>query len=129
MALAFYLEGERNSYADGVLERMASGAEAVVPSLWLFEVANALLMAERRRRLTEAQTAFFLEQLSTLPVSVDPPAARHIFEPALLEARRWNLTVYDAAYLELALRRGIPLATLDDALKKSAKSLGVPLLS
>jgi predicted nucleic acid-binding protein len=99
--------------------------EAVVPSLWWFEVRNILIVSERRRRIAEANTAAFLEALSRLPLRED----RCPNEQAVLRlARAHHLSVYDAAYLELALREGMPLATLDDQLQRAAAGEGIALI-
>jgi predicted nucleic acid-binding protein len=98
---------------------------ALVPSLWWFEVRNVLVVNERRGRLTEADTAVFLHALSRLSVTID----RSPDEPAVLTlARQHRLSVYDAAYLELARREALALATLDSALAAAARSEHVPLL-
>lgn len=100
--------------------------EAVVPSLWWFEVRNILIVNERRRRIAESDTAAFLLNLSRLRIRVD----RVPDEGAVLRlARTHRLSVYDAAYLELAQREGLPLATLDADLQKAAVGEGVALLS
>ena len=100
--------------------------EAVVPCLWWFEVRNILVVNERRRRITEPDTAAFLLNLSRLRIRVD----RVPDEGALLRlARTHRLSVYDAAYLELAEREGLPLATLDTDLQKAAADVVVALLS
>ena len=100
--------------------------EAVVPGLWWFEVRNILVVNERRRRITESDTAAFLLNLARLRVRVD----RLPDEPAVLRlARTHRLSVYDAAYLELAQREHLPLATLDADLRRAAASEGVALLS
>jgi predicted nucleic acid-binding protein len=117
---------------EGNLQRTASAAyrrlvadEARVPSLWWFEIRNVLIVNERRGRLTVADTAEFLLGLSRLPIAAD----RDPDERAILAlARRHRLTVYDAAYLELALRENIPLATLDAALARAARAEKVALL-
>jgi predicted nucleic acid-binding protein len=99
--------------------------EAHVPSLWWFEVRNTLIVSERRRRLTEADTAAFLRELSRLAIVVD----RAPEEQAVLAlARHHRLTVYDAAYLELARRERLPLATLDTALASAARKEKVSLI-
>ncbi|MBI4875036.1 MAG: type II toxin-antitoxin system VapC family toxin [Acidobacteria bacterium] len=99
--------------------------EAVVPSLWWFEVRNILIVNERRKRLTESDTAAFLRDLSRLCIRQD----RDPDEAEVLRlARRRRLSVYDAAYLELARREGLALATLDADLVKSARAERVPLL-
>jgi predicted nucleic acid-binding protein len=100
--------------------------EAVVPCLWWFEVRSILIVNERRRRITESDTAAFLLNLSRLRVRVDPVPD----EGAVLRlARTHRLSVYDAAYLELALREGLHLATLDAELRKAAACEGVTLVS
>jgi predicted nucleic acid-binding protein len=106
-------------------DRMRSG-EAVVPCLWWFEVRNILVVNERRRRIAESETAAFLLNLSRLRIRVD----RAPDESAVLRlARTHRLSAYDAAYLELAQREGLPLATLDTDLQKAAADEGVALLS
>ena len=100
--------------------------EGVVPSLWWFEVRNILIVNERRRRIEESETASFLLNLSLLRIRVD----RVPDEGAVLRlARIHGLSVYDAAYLELAQREGLPLATLDADLRRAAAGEGVALLS
>ena len=98
--------------------------EAVLPCLWWFEVRNILVVNERRRRIAESDTAAFLLNLSQLRIRID----RAPDESAVLRlARTHRLSVYDAAYLELAQREGLPLATLDADLKKAAAGEGVAL--
>ena len=100
--------------------------EAVVPCLWWFEVRSILIVNERRRRITESGTAAFLLNLSRLRIRVDPVPD----EGAVLRlARAHRLSVYDAAYLELAQREGLHLATLDAELRKAAACEGVALIS
>ena len=100
--------------------------EAVVPCLWWFEVRNILVVNERRRRIAESDTAAFLLNLSRLRVRLDPLPEG---DAVLRLARTHRLSVYDAAYLELAQREGLSLATLDAALRRAAAEAGVPLLS
>ncbi|MCX6621828.1 MAG: type II toxin-antitoxin system VapC family toxin [Acidobacteria bacterium] len=106
-------------------ERMRA-EEGVVPSLWWFEVRNILIVNERRRRITEGETAAFLLNLSRLRIRVDWVPQE---EAVLRLARTHRLSVYDAAYLELAQREGFPLATLDADLRKAAAAEGVGLVS
>jgi predicted nucleic acid-binding protein len=117
-------EDEVHPVADQALERIRTD-EAHVPALWWFEVRNILIVNERRKRLTEVDTASFLRSLARLNVTVDrsPEAA-----DVLMLARRHRLSVYDASYLELALRNGIPLATLDKELMAVAPAIDVSLL-
>jgi len=97
-----------------------------VPAVWWFEIRNALVVNERRGRLHQADTARFLRNLTQLAIRIDRAPA----EAALLAlARQYRLSVYDAAYLELAQREGQVLATLDEALRRAAMEVGVGLLS
>ena len=115
---------EVNAAASGARERMRREA-AVAPALWWFEVRNALVQGERRGRFTELRTARFLRNISRLAITID----RTPSEPGVLPlARRHRLTVYDAAYLELALREALPLATLDETLASAARAEGVSLV-
>ena len=117
------LDDEDATYAEQVIESIAAD-EALVPTLFWFEIRNALLMGERRKRITPAGTASFLADLALLPFEVDDlPREGLVFELA----RRHDLTIYDAAYLELAQRKQLPLATVDRALIKAAKKVGVAL--
>jgi predicted nucleic acid-binding protein len=124
IALAWYFKDEADPYADAVAARFTI-ARAAVPSIWHLEVANAVLMGERRRRSTEAQAAKWLSYLGSLPIAVDDQTNDRAWGEILSLARAHHLSAYDAAYLELALRRGLPLATLDNRLKAAASALGV----
>ena len=126
IAVAWCFADERAPYTEEVLDKMIQGAEAFVPSHWPLEIVNALLQAEKRKRLTAAQAAQFLKQLEGFNITTDSTPLPRVFDWIFLEARQQGLTAYDAAYLELALRRGLPLATLDNQLKKAAKDLGIP---
>lgn len=119
ISLAF--PDENPSYAQAVIEAIAIEG-AVVPTLFWYEVRNALLMGERRQRITPEQTHAFLADLGVLPFEVDDV----LRETGVLDlARRHALTVYDAAYLELAQRRNTPLATVDQSLVRAATTAGV----
>jgi predicted nucleic acid-binding protein len=100
------------------------GDQALVPTLWWFELRNALVVNERRGRITEQQTARFLRNVERLAITIDGTPDE---SGVLTLARRHRLTVYDAAYLELAVRNALPLATLDAMLATAARSEGVPL--
>jgi len=128
MTLAWCFPNESTAYTEAVLDLLTIGAEAFTPAIWPFEVANALLMAERRKRITIAQVTSILQRIASLPISVDPIQAYRAFGRILSAARDEKLTAYDAAYLELAMREGLPLATLDDQLKQAARSAGVALV-
>lgn len=124
VTLAWFFKDEADPYADAVAARFP-GVQAVVPAIWPLEVANAVLMGERRNRSTEAQAARWLGYLNSLPIVVDDEAPDRAWSDLLRLARAQGLSVYDAAYLELALRRALPLATLDDKLKAAAASVGI----
>ncbi len=126
VTLAWFFEDEADAYAESIEDSLAI-AQAVVPTLWSLEVANGLLVGERRKRTTEAKATQFLTLLSSLPIAVDPETAVRAWKDTLLLARAHHLSAYDAAYLELALRRGLPLASLDGPLKAAAKAVGVAL--
>ncbi|MCB1675394.1 MAG: type II toxin-antitoxin system VapC family toxin [Halioglobus sp.] len=111
-------------YAECVLQSLLE-SEALVPGLWHLEAANVLLGAVDRKTLEIADVERFTVQLESLPVSVDPSTATQAFGHTMSLARANRLSSYDAAYLELAVRRGLPLATLDKALLKAAKRSGV----
>jgi predicted nucleic acid-binding protein len=121
---SWYFADEANRYADSIAESLSS-ARAVVPTIWPLEVANTLLMGERCKRSTEPQTTAFLSRLGQLPITIDHQTTAAAWSSTMRLARQHQLSAYDAAYLELALRLGAPLATLDEALKKSAKAAGV----
>lgn len=126
VTMAWYFADESNAYADTVLTDLETG-RAVVPSLWPLEVANTVLVGERRKRSTEAQAAAWLGILEQLAIEVDGGTASHAWGSTLALARSHNLSSYDASYLELAMRRGLPLATLDGKLKSAAQAVGVPI--
>jgi predicted nucleic acid-binding protein len=125
VAMAWCFEDKATEAADLVLDRLRED-EAVVPAIWPLEVANVLLVAERRGRLTEAQASRFLGLLTQLPIEVDD-APREL-AGIVAAGRRHELSSYDASYLVLAERLGASLATLDGRLSKAAERAGVELL-
>jgi len=128
IALSWLLPDEANVAAVSVQAELAKAEGVWVAAHWGLEVANSLCMAERRKRLDAAGIAQAVALFTQLPVSVDPETNEHASGATLSLARAHALSVYDAAYLELALRRAATLATLDGLLRKVAKKLGVPLL-
>lgn len=124
VTMAWYFKDEANAYANAVRKAL-SRARAVVPALWPLEVANILVLGERRQRSTEAEASKWLGYLQMLPIRVDEETAARAWSDILHVARSHDLSVYDAAYLELANRLGMPLASLDDKLKATAVSAGV----
>ncbi len=127
ITLAWFFSNERTAAADAVLGQVTESS-AVAPSLWRLEVANGLQMAVRRKRITAAFRDASLADLNGLVVAIDPETDRHAWTITLRLAERHQLTLYDAAYLELAQRLGLPLATLDQELRVAGGALGVTLL-
>lgn len=116
------------AYAESVLDALRA-SQAVVPSLWALEAANVIAKAESRGMVAEARSQAFVGLLERLNIVVDTATAAHALGDTLHLARRYKLSAYDAAYLELALRTGSPLATLDADLKKAAQTTGVRLFA
>ncbi len=112
------------AYAGKVLDAMKK-VNARVPVTWGLEVANVIAKAEAKSLVTEARSGAFLEMLEGVDIEVDPATFAHALSDTLQLARRYELSAYDASYLELSLRLGIPLATLDEDLQKAAKKAGV----
>ncbi len=126
IVLTWCFADEQAHKAQEISERIATGDRASVPAFWRHEVLNALLVGERRKRLTPELTQAFLDDLDRLPVDVDVPASSTIvFKTTQALCRKHGLTAYDAAYLEIALRESQPLATVDEDLKRTAQAEGV----
>jgi predicted nucleic acid-binding protein len=128
VTMAWVFDDEDEPLAAKVRDRLADTI-AIVPSVWPLETSNALLTAERRGRLTEAESVRFLTVLRSLPINVEAGPSLRLVDELLSLARRLGLTVYDASYLELAMRRGVPLATLDARLSAAAAVVGVGLVA
>jgi len=128
VTLVWGFADEDDDYAAAILDKMPD-LQAHVPSLWPLEVANALLVGERRGRTTPANVAHFLALLGTFPIAVDDETVARAWVETMHLARTHNLSSYDASYLELAMRLGLPLATLDGKLKSAATAVGVPLFA
>ncbi|MCE5307993.1 MAG: type II toxin-antitoxin system VapC family toxin [Acidobacteriales bacterium] len=124
VALSWCFDDEDDAYGRRVLG-MLRMTDAIVPAIWRLEVANAVLVAERRRRLNSVDASRFLTLLEDLNIGVDSGTSVHAFNNTLQLARRYRLSAYDAAYLELALREALPIATLDEDLRYAARKLGV----
>jgi predicted nucleic acid-binding protein len=122
--LAWCFEDERTAPAVSMLERLRD-QEALVPPLWLLELANGLIVAERRGRITRAESTRFLGLVGELPIRIDQTSTLNLASSLMELAREYDLSAYDAAYLELALRLGQPLATLDERLRSAADRAGV----
>jgi predicted nucleic acid-binding protein len=127
IALAWCFEDEGNANALEILEHLEE-VEAIVPSLWFLEVGNALLGAERRKRLTQAESTHFLQLLRGLPIHIEETSPQRVWGEILSLARTHHLSTYDASYLDLAMRQAVPLATLDDALRQAAVQCSVAVI-
>ena len=127
VALAWFMPGEQGSQTDDLLSE-ATEMGALAPSLWPLEVANIILMAERKGRITYAVRIRALTALTRLPIRIDTETAGQAWRSTLDLAHAHGLTVYDATYLELSLRSGLRLATLDKALGRAAIACGVSVL-
>jgi len=126
MTLAWLFEDEQTDQVLATINHVYMGG-ASVPPLWRYEVANGLQMAIRRQRITPDYRTRCLDKIDELPITIDPDGLSEIWSTTIKLADLYRLTVYDAAYLELAQRRRLPLATLDAALSKAARESGVDL--
>jgi predicted nucleic acid-binding protein len=127
VAMAWLFSDEATPKTAALLNRLATET-ALVPSWWFIEITNVLAMAESKGRITPTQSDAFVADLGKLGIERDDEAPDRAFTFLLSLCRRHRLTSYDAIYLDLAVRRNLPLATLDEDLRKSAKKLGVRLL-
>ncbi|HUQ69662.1 MAG TPA: type II toxin-antitoxin system VapC family toxin [Planctomycetaceae bacterium] len=127
VAMSWCFADEATPQTASVQERLVTEV-AIVPAHWPLEVTNVLAMAERRQRINAADSTEFLNLLGQFAIEVDDQTSNRAFDQILHLARTHGLTTYDAAYLELALRRQLPLASLDVALCRAASVLGVELL-
>lgn len=127
-ALAWCFPDESSTYADSVLVTL-EGKTILVPSIWSLEIANAVLVGERKKRLTQSEILRFAALLENLPVLEDVRRVGDHVANVLPLARQYSLSAYDAAYLELSIRHDAPLATLGDRLENAAKQAGVKIFS
>lgn len=109
VALAWCFEDEASRFADSLLERFRQGDRVAVPAHWPTEISNALLVASRRKRIKSDEPALLWEELARLPIDAEPPLTTAQVGGVLALAEKHGLTAYDAAYLELAQRRRLPL--------------------
>ena len=126
VTLAWCFPDEASDYADGVLVAL-EGRAVIVPSVWALEITNAVLVAERRKRVKPKDVRRFVELLGGLTIIEDSQSVTDTVRHVLPLAREYNLSAYDAAYLDLAVRQGAPLATLDSALQKAGRSAGLKI--
>ncbi|HKE00140.1 MAG TPA: type II toxin-antitoxin system VapC family toxin [Planctomycetota bacterium] len=127
LALSWCFSDEATAASRRIQDRLESET-AVVPGLWFLEVANVLALAERRKKLTAAATAELVTLFGAFDLEVDDEASGRAFGHLLPICRAHGLSAYDAVYLDLALRRRLPLATLDDELRSAGRKLGLDLL-
>lgn len=127
VALAWCFPDESNAFADAVLHRFRDDT-AMVPAIWPLEVANALVVGVRRSRLTPEQSVHASRLLQELPIDVDASQVSRVFDVTMRLATSYGLSVYDAAYLELAQRLQCPLATVDTRLAAAGKACGLKLI-
>jgi predicted nucleic acid-binding protein len=128
LTAAWCFEDEQTQYARNVL-RHAESLDFLVPAIWPVEMANVLLVNERRKRITPNDTIRAVTLFKELAIQVDRAGNLQPFDATLLLARAHGLSAYDASYLELALREGLALATLDNRLRTAAQEAGVRLHS
>jgi predicted nucleic acid-binding protein len=128
MAITWLFDDEQTEAADAILERVTRDG-AIVPSLFRLEIGNMLRNAERRGRCDETYTAHSFERLMRLAITIDNETDERAWAETLVLARQHDLTLYDAAYLELAVRLGGPIATCDNALVRAGERCGVEVLS
>jgi len=128
VAISWCLVDEDNDYANAILAMMPD-CEAFVPGIWLLEVANTILVAERRNRMTTEQSELAIALLQSLLIQVDEATDSNALSSTLRLGRQEGLAAYDAAYLELALRLKLPIATLDTRLAEAATRCGVGLVA
>lgn len=126
ITMSWCFDDESNEYSDKVLDTL-SNVTAIVPTIWPLEVANVLLLAKKKKRLSEVQASSFIDALAVLPIVIDSSSSSRAMHTIFVLAEQSNLTIYDAAYLELALREKIPLMTLDQDLIHAAKKLHIPV--
>lgn len=126
VALAWCFPDEASEYADAVLVAL-EGRTVIVPALWSLEITNAVMVAERRKRVKQSDVRRFVELLGGLTIIEHSQSVAETMRHVLPLAREYNLSAYDAAYLEVAVRQAAPLATLDTALRKATRSAGLKI--
>jgi predicted nucleic acid-binding protein len=129
VGVAWAVPAQASDATDALLDQVAAGTPLVVPTLWPFEVANSLLVLLRRKKILSEERERTLDALGRLPLVLDDEGCRLAFGRISELAAEHGLTVYDAAYLELAIRRKLPLASRDDPLCQAASSCRVKLLA
>ena len=130
VTMAWCFDDETTAFTEMLLNRLSTLTDtALVPALWLYEVANVTELGVRKGRITEDKARDFLDSLGDLPIEVKNPSRQRMFDAVRALAKRFKLTAYDASYLELAIRHQLPLAALDNPSGRAAKAAGAVLLS
>ena len=127
ITMTWLFEDECTPHTEKILEKLETES-AVVPSIWPLEVANVLLFAKKKKRITQMHASEFIDALAALPIHIDESTTARAMYSVFFLASQENLTIYDAAYLELAIRERIPIATQDDDLLNAAKKLKVQII-
>jgi predicted nucleic acid-binding protein len=127
VVMTWCFKDETSKYADAILDSLDVSI-AVVPSIWPLEVGNVLLLAERKKRLGEADSSRFVALLAELPIMIEQGLPERMMKEILALAREHKLSTYDASYLDLAMRKGLPIATLHNGLIAAAKRSQVPII-
>jgi len=127
VVMSWCFKDETNRYADAVLDKLFKST-AIAPSIWSLEVVNALLVAERRKRLKQVDSVRFMTLLSQLPIVVEDKGSEKVMKDLLALGRTSHLSSYDASYLDLAMRKDWPIATIDKKLMEAAKEVSVTIL-
>lgn len=127
VVMAWCFKDEISRYSDHILDSLEVST-GFVPSIWPLEVSNVLLSAERKKRISEAGSSRFIALLAELPIIVEQESPERMIKEIFALARKHKLSSYDASYLDLAMRKGLPIATLDKNLLAAAKQSKVPIL-
>lgn len=128
LTMAWCFDDEASPETDEIQDWLTAGARAFVRTLWHLEIANVFWACERRNGITEADSVRFLAVLEALNIMTDHQTEQHAGQKTLGLARQHGVSVYDAAYLELAMRFGLPLASKDETLRKAAQAVGLSIL-
>jgi len=128
VAMRWCFEPDENRYAESILDKLEAGDTAIVPVMWLYEASAVLAREQNRGRLAAPEADEFIAALQSLNITVDDESAARIFSDVHRVALTYRLTSYDAAYLELAIRRNLPLATLDEDLIRACNVAGASLV-
>jgi len=127
VVMSWCFKDETSKYTDAMLDYLEQST-AYVPTIWPLEVSNVLLVAERRKRLSQSDSSRFISLLLELPIIVEPESPERMLSEILALAREYKLSSYDASYLDLAMRKGLPIATTDKNIISAAKRSSVSIL-